>query len=61
MSEDENTVWPYESCWDCRARMPSEEAAEAHYAMTGHQLGWFLEPGADEWPVMSPEQAVRAR
>lgn len=52
------SAWPHESCFDCRLRMPDDKAADTHYAMTGHQMGWPLDVDEMSWPLASAAQVV---
>jgi hypothetical protein len=54
----ERETWPHESCFECRLRMPSDKHADAHYHMTGHQMGWPLSANEMDWPVATEEQVV---
>jgi hypothetical protein len=53
--------WPHESCFECRLRMPSDGHADAHYAMTGHQMGWTLDDADTTWPIATDEQVMTPR
>lgn len=48
--------WSHESCFDCQLRMPDDRAADVHYAMTGHQMGWPLDVDEMGWPLASEAQ-----
>lgn len=54
----DRATWPHESCLTCRLRMPSDGHAEAHYLMTGHQLGWPLGDDEYTWPVATDAQVM---
>jgi hypothetical protein len=50
--------WPHESCFDCQLRMPDDRAADVHYAMTGHQMGWPLDVDEMGWPLAAEAQIM---
>jgi hypothetical protein len=41
--------------------MPSDGHADAHYAMTGHQMGWTLDDADTTWPIATDEQVMTPR
>jgi len=41
-------------CFDCRIAFADEGRADAHYAMTGHQIGWPFEDV--DWPLATEAQ-----
>jgi hypothetical protein len=57
-TEIERETWPHESCFDCRLRMPSDGHAEAHYLLTGHQMGWPFVVSEMDWPVATEKQVM---
>jgi hypothetical protein len=43
-------------CFDCRIAFADERQADAHYAMTGHQIGWPMEQV--DWPYATTGQVA---
>lgn len=39
-----------ECCLDCRQRYEDDGAADAHYSLTGHEMGYPLGENWWEWP-----------
>jgi hypothetical protein len=44
-----------ERCLTCRLRFTRQAAADAHYALTGHMMGWPLDANSGDWPVRDHE------
>jgi hypothetical protein len=38
--------------------MPSDGHAEAHYLLTGHQMGWPFVVSEMDWPVATEKQVM---